>query len=609
MRLCQPTRDTARSKVYWGLVSVMGLLLSASPLQSQGIITTIAGNGSPAFAGDGGLATAAALNHPWGLAIDSAGAIYIADTDNGRIRRVSPGGMISTVAGDGLPGASGDGGSALSASLSDVAGVALDAAGNVYFGDASNRRVRKVTPAGIISTVAGTGMPGFSGDGGPATNATLNRPTFVVVDPAGKLYITDSSNQRIRRVDLNGTITTIAGNGLAGFSGDGGPATDASLMFPLGITMDRIGNLYVADANNHRIRRIDLRGVITTVAGNGAEGFSGDLGPATSASLNYPEDVAVDGSGNLFIADCGNNRIRKVDASGVISTIAGTILNGFSGDGGPSVVSVLNFPWGLASDPAGGVYIADRVNNRIRKISSGRSATITTVVSGASFLPGFSASSWITIQGANLSQTTRTWQNSDFVNDNLPTQLDGVSVNVNGKAGFVYYISPAQLNVLAPDDAINGQVQVQVTNAHGTSSNFAANETQFSPAFFLFAAKYPAAVHTSGVGVGPKGLIAGTNFAPAKPGETILLFGTGFGPTNPALPGGQLVTGAAPLVTQPTVTIGGKPAQVLFAGLSGSGLDQFNVTIPPDLPNGDASVVAAIAGATTQPNIFITIQR
>jgi hypothetical protein len=335
MRLSQPIRD-ARSKIPLGFVLVMWLLLSALPSQSQGIIATVAGNGSPAFNGDGGPATAAALNHPCGLAIDSTGAIYISDTDNGRIRRVSPSGIISTIAGDGVPGASGDGGSALSTSLSDVAGVALDGAGNTYFGDASNRRVRKVTPAGIISTVAGTGMPGFSGDGGPATKATLTRPTFVVVDPTGNLYITDSANQRIRRVDPNGTITTFAGNGLAGFSGDGGLATSASLMFPLGMAMDKIGNLYVADANNHRIRRIDLRGFITTVAGSGVEGFSGDLGPATSASLNYPEDVAFDRSGNLFIADSGNNRIRRVDPSGVISTIAGTILNGFSGDGGPA---------------------------------------------------------------------------------------------------------------------------------------------------------------------------------------------------------------------------------------------------------------------------------
>ena len=609
MRLTRPIRNTVRSKIPLGFVSAIWLILSASPSQSQGIIATIAGNGDPAFTGDGGSATTAALNHPWGLAIDSTGAIYISDTDNRRIRRVSPGGIISTIAGDGVSGGSGDGGSALNASLSDVAGVAIDAAGNVYFGDASNRRVRKVTPSGIISTVAGNGTEGFSGDGGAATDATLNRPTFVAVDSAGRFYIADSSNRRIRRVAADGTITTIAGNGLAGFSGDGGPATLASLASPLGIALDKAGNLYIADADNHRIRRIDLRGVITTVAGNGVEGFAGDQGPATRASLNYPEDVAIDGSGNLFIADSGNNRIRKIDSSGVISTIAGTIDNGFSGDGGPSLEAVLNFPWGLTTDAAGSVYIADRVNNRIRKISAKLSVTISAVVSGASFLPGFSASSWFTIQGANLSQTTRTWNKLDFLNNNLPTQLDGVSVNVNGKAGYVYYISPTQLNVLAPDDTTTGQVHIQITNAQGTSSNFAAIENRFSPAFFLFTTEYLAAVHTSGIGVGPKGLIAGANFAPAKPGETILLFGTGFGPTNPALPAGLLVTTAAPLVTIPTVTIGGQPAKVQFAGVSGSGLDQFNVTIPPALPNGDASVVATIAGTTTQASIFINIQR
>jgi sugar lactone lactonase YvrE len=496
-----------------GFVSVIWLLLSASPSQSQGIIATIAGNGSAAFAGDGGPATAAALNHPWGLAIDSAGAIYISDSDNGRIRRVSPSGIISTVAGDGVPGASGDGGSALNASLSDVAGVALDAAGNLYFGDASNRRVRKVTTAGIISTVAGTGVQGFSGDGGPATNATLNRPTFVVVDSAGKLYITDSSNQRIRRVDLNGTITTIAGNGLAGFSGDGGLATDASLMFPLGMAMDRIGNLYVADANNHRIRRINLSGVITTVAGNGVEGFSGDLGPATSASLNYPEDVAIDGSGNLFIADSGNNRIRKVDPSGVISTIAGTILNGFSGDGGPSVEAVLNFPWGLAADPSGGVYIADRMNNRIRKISPSPSARIISHMANGQ--------GWkTTILLINADTHTASFT-VNFWADNgsplvLPLLQDGTTASVSGT------IAPGQLRVIESDGlggvTLEGWTELITSDAIGGTGIFTASATNLPPS--------EAAVPLNAAG--------GTQlFIPFDNTSGVLVFSTGIALANP----------------------------------------------------------------------------
>jgi sugar lactone lactonase YvrE len=454
-------------------VSIMWLLLSASPVQAQGVIATIAGNGSPAFAGDGGPATAAALNHPFGLAIDSTGGIYIADTDNARIRRVSPDGMISTVAGNGVPGASGDGGSALEASLSDVAGVALDAAGNFYFGDPSNRRVRKVTPAGIISTVVGTGVQGSSGDGGPATNATLNRPTFVVLDPAGNLYIADTSNQRIRRVDVHGTITTIAGNGLAGFSGDGGPATDASLMFPLGMAMDSIGNLYVADANNHRIRRINLSGVITTVAGNGVEGYSGDLGPATSASLNYPEDVAFDRAGNLFIADSGNNRIRKVDPSGVISTVAGTVLNGFSGDGGPSVEAVLNFPWGLATDAAGDVYIADRANSRIRKISPSR------IVSHLANGQGWKT----TILLVNADTHTASFTLSFWADNGSPLVLplgkDGTAASVAGT------IAPGQLRVIESSGLggaiVEGWAELMTSDAIGGIGIFTASATNQPP--------------------------------------------------------------------------------------------------------------------------------
>jgi len=491
-------------------VSVMWLLLSASPSQSQGIIATIAGNGTTAFSGDGGPATAAALNYPCGLAIDSSGGIYIADTDNARIRRVSPSGIISTVAGNGVPGASGDGGPALSASLSDVQGVALDAAGNLYFGDASNRRVRKVTPAGIISTVAGTGVQGFSGDGGQATNATLNRPTFVLIDPAGNLYIADSSNQRIRRVGLNGTITTIAGNGLAGFSGDGGLATNASLMFPLGMAMDRTGNLYVADANNHRTRRIDLSGVITTVAGNGVEGFSGDLGTATSASLNYPEAVAIDGAGNLFIADSGNNRIRKVDPSGVISTIAGTVLNGFSGDGGPSVEAVLNFPWALATDVAGDVYIADRVNSRIRKISPSR------IISHLANGQGWKT----TILLVNADTHTASFT-MNFWADNgsplvMPLGQDGTTASVSGT------MAPGQLRVIESTGlggaTVEGWAELMTSDAIGGIGIFTAGATNQPPS----------------EAAAPLNPVGGTQlFMPFDNTSGVLVFSTGIALANP----------------------------------------------------------------------------
>jgi sugar lactone lactonase YvrE len=225
---------------------------------------------------------------------------------------VSTSGTITTFAGNGTQGFSGDGGPATSAGLSYPGGVAVDAAGNLYIADTSNHRVRKVSTSGTITTVAGNGTFGFSGDDGPATNATLSYPTEVAVDAVGNLYIADTGNLRVRKVSASGTITTVAGNGIYGFSGDGGPATNASLVIPRGVAVDAVGNLYIADYGNSRVRKVSSWGTITTVAGNGSPGFSGDGGPATSAALGYPRGVAVDAAGNLYIADTDNNRVRKV---------------------------------------------------------------------------------------------------------------------------------------------------------------------------------------------------------------------------------------------------------------------------------------------------------
>jgi len=346
------------------------------------------------FFGDGSLATGAALNSPAGVKVDSAGNVYIADTANYRVRKVTSGNIIITIAGNGLLGSAGDGGQATTASISDTTDVALDTAGNLYIADASNRRVRKLTPAGIISTFAGTGVQGYSGDGGPATSAMLGRPIALAIDGSGNLYIADSGNQDVRRVNLSsGVITTYAGNGTAAFGGDGGPAARASLMFPLGVAADNAGNLYIADAGNNVIRKVNTLGIITTVAGIGGQaGFSGDGGTAAGALLNIPSGIGVDGAGNLFIGDSGNNRVRRVDATtGTIMTIAGTGDNGFGGDGGPAIGAVLNFPWGISVDASGAVYVADRNNNRIRKISG--SGTLVNIASGkaasqSSTLPG-----------------------------------------------------------------------------------------------------------------------------------------------------------------------------------------------------------------------------
>jgi YD repeat-containing protein len=337
-------------------------------------IITVAGHGDPVFEGDDGPAVAAGLETPWGVAVDAAGHVYATNSGeqgpvpNHRIRKVDGNGFITTVAGIGDPGFSGDGGPATAARLNYPIAVATDAQGHLYIAERDNHRVRKVDPGGTITTVAGDGTAGFGGDGGPATSAQLNTPVGVVADAQGNLYIADSQNHRIRRVDPGGVITTVAGDGAAGFGGDGGAATSAQLNVPSGVALDSAGHLYIGDLENHRIRRVDPGGVISTVAGDGTAGFGGDGGPATSAQLHDPAGVAVDSVGALYIADTDNNRIRKVTAGGTITTVAGNGTADFTGDGGPATAAALNYPTGVALDSAGSLYIADRDNNRIRKI-------------------------------------------------------------------------------------------------------------------------------------------------------------------------------------------------------------------------------------------------
>ena len=267
---------------------------------------------------------------------------------------------ISTFAGNGTAGYSGDNGPATSATLSP-AGIAVDAAGNLYIADTFNDRIRKVS-GGVITTVAGNGTSGSNGENIPATTAQLNWPYGVAVDAAGNLYIANTYNNRICKVS-GGMITTIAGNGTHGFGGDNGPATAAQLSYPDGVAVDAAGNVYIADTDNDRIRKVS-GGVIATVAGNGTEGFSGDKGPATAAQLGWPYSVAVDAAGNLFIADTYNNRIRKV-SGGAIATVGGDGTFGFGGDKGPATSAAVS-PAGVALDSAGRLYIADTVNYRIR---------------------------------------------------------------------------------------------------------------------------------------------------------------------------------------------------------------------------------------------------
>jgi sugar lactone lactonase YvrE len=342
---------------------------------STGIITTVAGDGSKGYTGDGGPATSATLNSPHGLAIDTGGNLYIADTLNSVIRRVAAStGVITTVAGNGTPGFSGNGARAIHAELNEPQGVAVDAGGNLYIADTQNSAVRLVSASnGFIAAFAGNRFAGYKGDGGPATTARLNLPEGVVLDSAGDLYIADTANSVIRLVNAStGIITTAAGDGSAGYSGDGGPATAASLDQPAAVAIDGTGNLYVPDQYNFVIRLVNSSGTISTIAGDTFSSYGGDSGIATGAQMYEPMgSVALDPSGNLIISDSGNNAVRQVAAStGFITTIAGTGRVGYSGDGGPATSAMLDQPQGIALDAAGDIYIADAGNNVVRRIDA-----------------------------------------------------------------------------------------------------------------------------------------------------------------------------------------------------------------------------------------------
>jgi len=900
-------------------------------------ISTIAGNGGSGFAGDGGMATNAHITSPAGLTVDSSGNLYIADAVNQRIRKISSNGIITTVAGNGTAAYSGDGGPATSAAIQitslgqAASAVVVDNAGNLYVADSWNNRVRKVSVTGIITTVAGTGGGGYTGDGGPATSAQIGNPAGLAIDSAGNLYIAHYTafDCVVRKVSVNNIITTVAGTSNCGYSGDGGPATSALLNRPEGLAIDIAGNLYIADTDNQRIRRVAQNGIITTVAGTGDYRYDGDGGPATSFALNYPYGVAVDAAGDLYIADANNYRIRRVSSTGTITTVAGNGNYGFGGDGGPATSAELTQPDAIAIDFAGNLYISDLDNERVRRLSLGMvsspqsgppilfvhgfcstaddwntleeqvigymsvtssqdaplytdktpytlyydgsavrqypggadltskpipatarffaidfyapgafgsgadgpidtsavaqvpivnkadelahviqaitvqsgtpavivvahsmgglvaraymqglaatayaqdvtklitldtphsgaslassqfwaevvnhyypncqlassvnqaelapnsslmgllhntasalpaSATLTAIesyttpglipldsgpddgvvmqseqsfvnsIAGAappsstyydlsnpfqSFPSNCSVSlpwpmlhvlsclgaqeqtwvlveseiqkaltggagangpvitgvvnafaagttiapnTWVTITGTKLSPDQRTWQASDFLDQRMPTSLDGVNVTLNGENAYLYYISASQLNILTPPDLESGDVQVQVSNNGSVSTPFTVHVQQYSPSFFTFDGVHVTATHADGSLIGPTTLYPGLS-TPAKPNETIVLYANGFGPTTTPV-NNSAETQSGNLPSLPTVTIAGIAASVQFAGLVSPGTYQFNVVVPASAPTGSDVLLGRYAGLTTQASVELAV--
>jgi uncharacterized protein (TIGR03437 family) len=606
----------SRSAALWLLLA--GSMATAWPQAPQYTISTVAGNGTAGDTGDGGPATSAELNGPRGVTEDIYGNLYIAEYYGQRVRKVTPNGTITTLAGTGVAGFSGDGGPATSAQLNGPYRVTIDLAGNVYIPDSSNFRIRKVSPDGTIATIVGNGTEGYAGDGGPAVNAELNYPEAVAFDSAGNYYIADEGANVVRKVDTSGNISTAVGTGSPGYTGDGGPATAATLNGPVGVQVNSSGVIYISDQVNNVIRMV-TNGTITTVAGTGVFGFGGDGGPAIDAEFAYPASIGLDAAGNLYIPDVNNSRIRELLTNGTIWTVAGNGAESYSGDGGPAVDAAINVPRSVSVAPNGNVYIGDFGNNRVRLLTQSLAANTPVVSNGGvvsasafgeftSLAPG----TWIEIYGANLANTAREWGSADFNGNNAPTSLSGTSVSIDGQPAFVSFISPNQVNVQVPDVASGIQL-LTVTGPGGTSPTYqiVVNSTQpglLAPSNFnVNGTQYVVAFDGSDY-VMPTGAVAGLTSKPANPGDTIVLYGVGFGAVSPTVPAGQLAQGLTKLPSF-SISIGGVSATVNYAGLAPDyvGLYQFNVVVPTIAATNAAPVTFTLNGTAGTQTLYLAV--
>jgi len=602
------------------------LLPGAAPAQPSYIISTIAGTGGTAYAitagsaGDGGSATNAYLNGPVAVAVDSSHNILISDSNNNKIRKIT-GGIITTMAGKQNSGFSGDGGAVANALFNSPYGLWFDTQGNLYIADLLNQVVREVYAGnGTIQTVAGNNAPGYFGDNGLATNAELSQPYGVAVDGAGNIYLSDSANNRVRVVNhATGNITTYAGTGFNTYGGDGGPAVNASIYRPYGLAVDAAGNLYIADNGNSRVRRVGTDGKITTIAGTSTAGSGGDGGPATSAQLRQPTGVAVDSSGDIFIADYGNSRIREITPDGIIHTIAGGTGVGYTGDGFIASNAKLNFPTGVAVDSSTGrIYIADSSNNVIRMLTPG-APSVGGVGSASQFgaLPAIAPGSWIEVYGSNLAIDSRQWSLGDFAGLAAPSALDGTGVTIGGQQAYVGYIGQGQVNVQVPANVPSGQQPLVVKTAYGTSAAYTVTVNPsapglFAPAQFLVnGTQYAGAVEgNTTTYVFPPGAVSGYTSQRAKAGDTITLFGVGFGSVNGDVSAGQIVQNLNTLTQALQVFIGGTQANVTYYGLEPNfvGLYQFNVVVPAVTASDKVPVTFRLGGTAGTQTLYIAVQ-
>jgi uncharacterized protein (TIGR03437 family) len=703
---------------------------------SNGVINTVAGNGTPGFSGDAGPAISAELNQPMGVAVDSSGDIFIADYLNDRVRKVTDG-IIETAAGG---GGVGDNGPATKAQLDAPEGIAIDSNGNLYIADSGSNRVREIA-RGYISTAAGDGISGYSGDNGPPNKAELAGPTAVALDSGGDLYIVAGSEVRkiaggaittvvgtnglTNNVELiapfgltvdsagnlyiantygddiieisNGTATTIAGTQFnAGYSGDSGPAARAQLNAPYGIALDSAGSLYFADANNAAVRKIS-KGVITTIAGSGVPGFGGDNGPATNAQLYFPTGVALDSAGNLYIADNANDRVRKV-SGGVITTIAGSGVHGFGGDGGPATAALLDAPFDVAVDTSGDVYFSEGGSNRLRMLTPSGASACTFGVSPLSFTA--------TTAGGSFTATVQTPSGCSWAVESFPswmafsanavnTGAGSVTVNVSANSGNerTVYISVAGVSIqviqqgllsvnvggivngasyaaaVAPGSiaAVYGDFPItsavtdttlplltQVPLPGSLSEFFLYFPNMDAPLFYASAGQtniqipweFAGQTQTTlgaATGDGKTGIPQTVTLAPAAPGifamnsqgngqgaildvnyhlvdesnpvssgSTVLIYCTGLGAVSNAPPTGSPAS-LDTLSQTPelaSVTIGGATANVSFSGLAPGyvGLYQVNAQVPTGLAVNNATPVVVSMGGVISNTVTMAVQ-